>query len=108
MEVIGIKKQDEVYNKIICEPGIAFEMKEYFKFPVPGAKFMPSYRNKYWDGYIYLFNPITCSIYAGLNKHIEDFASKRNYKVEYLSDLDRKSTRLNSSHMSESRMPSSA
>ena len=87
MEVIGIKKQDEVYNKIICEPGIAFEMKEYFKFPVPGAKFMPSYRNKYWDGYIYLFNPITCSIYAGLNKHIEDFASKRNYKVEYLSDF---------------------
>ena len=32
----------------------------------------------------------------------------RAAKVKDLSDTDRKSTRLNSSHMSESRMPSSA
>ena len=32
----------------------------------------------------------------------------RNYYIQTLSPLDRKSTRLNSSHMSESRMPSSA
>ena len=36
---------------------------------------------------------------------IQQFANELNYST---STIDRKSTRLNSSHMSESRMPSSA
>ena len=41
------------------------------------------------------------------------FATNNEHKIKEIqslvrSDLDRKSTRLNSSHMSESRMPSSA
>ena len=39
---------------------------------------------------------------------MESFHYRRNYDARYVVDLDRKSTRLNSSHVSESRMPSSA
>ena len=87
MDIIKVEKFDEVYNKIYCEPGIGYELNEYFTFEVPGAKFMPSVRNKFWDGKIRLFNTMTCLIYAGLNKYIEEFAEKRNYQIEYISDF---------------------
>ena len=32
---------------------------------MPGAKFMPQYRNKYWDGKIRLFSTATGEIYVG-------------------------------------------
>jgi superfamily II DNA or RNA helicase len=87
MDIIEIIKVDETYNKIKCDPGIAFELNDHFTFEVPGAKFMPAVRNKFWDGKIRLFNALTCHIYAGLNKYIEEFAQKRNYKVEYNYDI---------------------
>lgn len=86
-EVIRIEKYNEVYIKALCEPSIAYELKDYFKFSVPGAKFSPAYRNKYWDGFIYLYNPLTQLIYSGLINHIEKFAKSRNYEIEYLSDF---------------------
>ena len=45
-----IEKKNEVYAKITTEPHIARELSEYFTFEVPGAKFMPAYRSKVWDG----------------------------------------------------------
>ena len=87
MDIIGIEKIDETYNKIIADPSIIMEMSEHFTFDVPGAKFMPAYRNKFWDGKIRLLNPMTCTIYAGLNKYIEEFAEKRGYEIEYKSDF---------------------
>jgi len=87
MDIIKVEKFDEVYNKIYCEPGIGYELNEYFTFEVPGAKFMPAVRNKFWDGKIRMFNTMTCLLYAGLNKYIEEFAKTRNYQVEYISDF---------------------
>jgi hypothetical protein len=87
MDIIKVEKFDEVYNKIYCEPGIGYELNEYFTFEVPGAKFMPAVRNKFWDGKIRMFNTMTCLLYAGLNKYIEEFAKARNYQVEYISDF---------------------
>lgn len=63
------------------------EMNEYFTFEVPGAKYMPSVRNKIWDGKVRLLNVMSCLLYAGLNKYVEDFAKKRNYQVIYTSDF---------------------
>ena len=51
-----IEKKNEVYIRIETEPHIARELSEYFTFEVPGARFMPSYRNKVWDGKIRLFS----------------------------------------------------
>lgn len=87
MEQLKIKKINEVYNKIDCEPAVAYELNDYFTFDVPGAKFMPAYRNKIWDGKIRLFNLMSCTLYSGLNRYVEEFCKSRNYEVDYESDF---------------------
>ena len=57
MSDIVVSKKDEVH--IIVKPndsGIIMELSEFFTFYVPGYKFVPSYRNKLWDGKIRLYN----------------------------------------------------
>ena len=49
---IIIEKKDEVYLTIDAESDIRRELSEFFTFEVPGYKFMPQYRNRYWDGKI--------------------------------------------------------
>ena len=87
MEVLRVEKINEVYNKVLTETHIIMEMSEYFTFEVPGAKFMPAVRNKFWDGKVRLLNTMTCLIYGGLNQYIEEFARARGYEVEYISDF---------------------
>lgn len=87
METVQIEKFDEVYIKVKAEPSIMMEMSEYFTFMVPGAKFMPAYRSKFWDGKIRLLNVMTGLLYAGLTKYVEEFCKKREYELEYLSDF---------------------
>jgi superfamily II DNA or RNA helicase len=87
MDIVRVEKIDEVYNKIHCDPGIAYEINDHFTFEVPGAKFMPAVRNKVWDGKIRLFQPMTCLLYSGLLTHLEDFCKKRSYEVEHVSDF---------------------
>lgn len=94
-EKILIEQYNETYIKIRTEAGVSYELREYFKFKVPGASFSPKYRNKVWDGYIYLFNPMTGLIYAGLRQYIEKFALDRKYEVEYDGDFDQESFSLN-------------
>jgi superfamily II DNA or RNA helicase len=86
-DIIEIEVFDQTYNKIICDPGIGFELNEYFTFEVPGAKFMPAVRNKVWDGKIRLYNVMSCLLYAGLNKYVEEFANARGYQIIYKSDF---------------------
>ena len=81
MEQINIYKKDEVYLKVECDRGIAMELSGYFEFEVPGASFIPSVRNKMWDGKIRLFNVNTMQIYVGLIQKIKKFASERSYEV---------------------------
>jgi superfamily II DNA or RNA helicase len=87
MEKVQIQKIDETYNKIIADPSTIMELSGYFTFDVPGAKFTPAYRNKVWDGKIRLLNSLTCQLYGGLNRYVEEFCKTRNYEVEYLSDF---------------------
>ena len=85
--MIQIEKFNETYNKIHCNDDIARELSDYFTFEVPGAKFIPSVKNKKWDGKIRLFNAGTHNIYAGLIEYIQDFAKQNEYPVELLSDF---------------------
>ena len=87
MDVIEVSKYNETYNRIKCDPGIGYELSEYFTFDVPGAKFMPAVRNKFWDGKIRLYNVMSCLLYGGLNQYVEQFAKSRNYQVIYTSDF---------------------
>lgn len=83
MEVITIKKYDETFDKIDCDPGTAMEISDYFTFEVPGAKFMPAYKSRMWDGKVRLFNVMACLLYCGLRTQLEKFCKTRNYKIEY-------------------------
>ncbi len=87
MDIVQIERFDEVYIKVKAEPSIMMEMSEFFTFTVPGAKFMPAYRSKFWDGKIRLLNAMTGLLYAGLTKYVEEFCKTRNYDIEYLSDF---------------------
>jgi superfamily II DNA or RNA helicase len=85
--MIQIEKFNETYNKIHCSDDIARELSDYFTFEVPGARFIPSVRNKKWDGKIRLFNSGTHHIYAGLIEYVEDFAKQNTYQCERLTDF---------------------
>jgi superfamily II DNA or RNA helicase len=87
MDTVQVEKYDEVYIKIKAEPSIMMELSEYFTFEVPGAKFMPAYRSKFWDGKIRLLNVMTGLLYAGLTKYVEEFCKSREYELEYTSDF---------------------
>jgi superfamily II DNA or RNA helicase len=87
VETLKVEKVNEVYVKIYCESGTAAELSEYFTFEVPGAKFMPAYRNRMWDGKIRLFNQLTRTLYAGLIHHVERFCKERDYELELPNDF---------------------
>ena len=55
-DIVWIKKINDVHLYVYCEPSVAKELSTYFTFEVPGAKFMPTVRNRMWDGKIRLFN----------------------------------------------------
>lgn len=82
-DIVKVVKYDEVHNRIVCDPGIAMEIADYFTFDVPGAKFSPAYKARVWDGKIRIFNPLVSLLYCGLSSHLEQFCTSRNYTVEY-------------------------
>ena len=86
-EKLTIRQVDDVYIKVFCERSVAMELSEHFTFQVPGAKHMPAFKNKLWDGKIRLFNLNTQKIYAGLRNYVHEFAKDRGYEVTEESDF---------------------
>ena len=68
---------------IKAEPHINQELSDHFTFDVPGAKFMPQYRSKYWDGKIRLYSSHTGEIYVGLLDKVVAWAKNYGYSVEF-------------------------
>ena len=86
---IHIFKLNEVYLHIECDnPGICYELVQYFTFEVPGHKFMPAYRNKMWDGKIRLFSDKTGKIYVGLLSYIKEFCERNEIECVIADDVD--------------------
>ena len=84
---VTLTKFNEVYLRIKCEPSVAKELSEFFTFEVPNAKFMPSVRNRLWDGKIRLFSPGTGKIYLGLLPYVRRFLAEQGHKIQYDSSL---------------------
>ena len=78
-----ISKSNEVFLKIQTEPHIEYELRDHFKFEVPGAKFMPQYRGKNWNGEIHLFDSRSKQIYTGLLDKVVDFCRQYNYTYKF-------------------------
>ena len=82
-----IEAVNDVYVRIQAEPSVKMELSDHFTFKVPGAEFMPSYRNKIWDGKIRLLNLMTGMIYRGLVPYILNFCNSREYEVTEIKVL---------------------
>ena len=84
-----ISKKNEVYLKLEdLQPSEQQELAEYFTFEVPGAKFMPMYRNRIWDGKIRLFSPASGEIYVGLLNYVKDYCDKNNISYILEENVD--------------------
>ena len=83
MSHLVISKKNEVYLNIEAEPHVYYELADQFTFEVPGAKFSPAYKNKYWDGKIRLFNTQTKQIYVGLLDKVIQFCKDHNYTYDF-------------------------
>ena len=78
-----ISKKNEVHLHIESDIHVYYELADYFTFEVPGAKFMPTYKSKYWDGKIRLFNIQNGQIYVGLLDKIIQFCKDHEYTYEF-------------------------
>ena len=78
-----ISKRNEVHLHIESDIHVYYELADYFTFEVPGAKFMPTYKSKYWDGKIRLFNVQNGQIYVGLLDKIRQFCKDHDYTYEF-------------------------
>ena len=84
MSHLIISKKNEVYLKVEAEPHVYYELADQFTFEVPGAKFMPTYQKKYWDGKIRLFNTQSGEVYIGLLDRIVQFCKDHGYTYEFV------------------------
>ena len=80
---VVISKANEVFLKIDSEPHIEYELRDHFTFEVEGAKFMPQYRNRNWNGEIHLFDMRTKKIYVGLLDKIISFCERNDYTYKF-------------------------
>ncbi len=83
MSDLIIVKKNEVHLTVDAQPHVQQELSDYFTFDVPGAKYMPQYRNRHWDGKIRLFSTATGELYVGLLDKVIAWARKANYSVEF-------------------------
>ena len=83
-----ISKKNEVYVRVDTEPNIARELSDFFTFEVPGARFMPSYKKRIWDGKIRLYNQMNGEVYLGLIPYIQEFAKLNDIDIEYKGDVN--------------------
>jgi len=81
-----IQKSNEVYLKIKAEPHIEYELRDHFTFEVEGAKFMPQYRKRNWNGEIHLFDLRSKKIYVGLLDKIVSFCNRHGYSYEFVDN----------------------
>jgi len=80
--MIDVYKKDDVNLKVRCEDrGIIKELSQFFTFSIPGAQYMPSYKNRRWDGKIKLFNMNTQELPVGLYEYLDKFCCDRGYEI---------------------------
>ncbi len=85
--LVTVQKIDEVFMKVNCDDGLARDLYDFFSYTVPNAKFMPSYKNKFWDGKVRLFSLKTNKIYIGLLPYVDEFCRERGYDFDGIQDV---------------------
>ena len=80
---IFIQKVNEVYLKVLCEEHIHEELRQFFTFIAPDAKWSPAFKDRKWDGKIRLYSKLTHQLYAGLLRYLITFATERKYTIDF-------------------------
>ncbi len=80
--MIKVTKKDDVHILVDTDDSISQEICDYFTFEIPGAKFMPLYRKRLWDGKARLFNIYKKELYVGLLPYLKIFADTLEYDIE--------------------------
>jgi superfamily II DNA or RNA helicase len=79
--VIRVEKINDVYMKLISDPGTLQELSEFFAFKPAGYQFSPKYKARVWDGFIRLISPFKPFLYIGLLNYLKEFAETREYEL---------------------------
>ena len=87
MSKVTVEKINDVFMKVNCDDGLARDLYDFFSFTVPNAKFMPSYKRKFWDGKVRLFSIKTNQIYIGLLPYVDEFCRERGFDFEGINDV---------------------
>jgi len=87
MSKVTVSKVNEVFMQVNCDDGLARDLYDFFSFTVPNAKFMPSVKNRYWDGKVRLFSIKTKRIYIGLLPYVDEFCRERGYEFEGVEEV---------------------
>ena len=85
--MITIEKINEVHLRVYADSSISQELSEFFTFEVPGARFMPAYKAKIWDGKLRMYDMHRKTLYVGLLKYVQDFAERNDYPISYLNKV---------------------
>lgn len=85
--MITVTKKNEVNLIVDCEVSIAQEINDFFTFEVPGARFMPAYKSRMWDGKARLFNIYAKELPVGLLSYLEGFAKQLEYSISINIDV---------------------
>ena len=86
MADVVVQKLNEVHLTLKCEPHVDYELRDYFTFEVPNAKFMPQYRGRNWNGEIHLYDLRSKRLYVGLLDKLISFCERREYTYEFLDN----------------------
>ena len=70
MADITISYKNAVNMSVECDTGILQELNDFFTFDIPGARFMPAYKSRMWDGKARLFNMFNKELHVGLIKYL--------------------------------------
>jgi len=87
-DLVTIEKFNEVHMKVTADPGVRQELMNYFSFRPPGYQFVPSYKNRVWDGYVRLYNPMRPMLYAGLTDYVKKFCEDRGYDISIPDEME--------------------
>lgn len=87
-DVVRVEKVDAVNMRVTADAGIRQEIMGYFSFRPEGYQFSPKYKNKVWDGYIRLYNPMKPYLLAGLIEYLKKFCDDRDYDLMVDDDFN--------------------
>lgn len=86
-DIVRVEPINAVYMKVTADPSIRQEIMNYFSFRPEGYQFSPAYKNKVWDGYIRLYQPIRPTLYVGLLSYVKKFCEDRGYELDIPDEM---------------------